>query len=99
MVLTESQKAVLKYVKEHQPCKAMDIIANAKIRHSAVYNFLKTDYFTKSERMMGGSNSPKGGGFYYLYSINDDRKDPVLCNTIKPILIKHHPIMQALYSL
>ena len=99
MMLTNSQKAVLEYVKNNQPCRALEIMEHTKIRHSALYNFLKTDYFNKSEKLRGGSNSPKGGGFYHLYTINEDRKDPVFCSRIKPIFIKHHPIMQALYSL
>lgn len=99
MVLSERQKAVLEYVRKNQPCRALDIIAKSRIRHSAVYNFLRTDYFIRSEKIYGGSGSPKGGGFYYLYSINEDRKDPVFCDRIKPIFIKHHPIMQAFYSL
>lgn len=99
MVLTESQKAVLGFVKQNQPCKAMDVMKATKARHSAVYNFLKTDYFTRSEKISGGSNNPKGGGFYYLYSINEDRKDPVVCDRIRPINIKHHPITQALFGL
>lgn len=99
MVLRNSQKTILEYVKNNQPCRAIDIIANAKIRHSAVYNFLKTDYFIKSEKIKGGCGSPKGGGFYYLYSVNKARKDPVVCDRIRPMRITHHPIMQAFYSL
>lgn len=99
MVLSENQKAVLNYVRHNQPCKAMDIMRDCHVRHSAVYNFLKTDYFTRSEKMRGGSTNPKGGGFYYLYSINEDRKDPIVCDRIRPINIQHHPITQALFGL
>jgi len=99
MILSDAQRLALKYVKENQPCKAMDIMRGTRMRHSALYNFLKTDYFIRSERIYGGSGSPKGGGFHYLYSINEDRKDPIICDRMKPIRITHHPIMRAMYGL
>ena len=99
MILSQAQGLALNYVKQNQPCRAMDIMRSTNIRHSALYNFLKSDYFIRSERIYGGSGSHKGGGFHYLYSINEDRKDPIICNTIKPIRIYQHPIMRAMYGL
>lgn len=99
MLLNQNQKAVLDYVRQNQPCKAMEVMKATKSRHSAVYNFLKTDYFIRSEKIKGGGGGAKGGGFYYLYSINEDRKDPIICDRMRPINIKHHPITQALFGL
>ena len=99
MILSEAKKLALQYVKDNQPCKAMDIMRGTRMRHSALYKFLKSDYFTRSERIYGGSGSSKGGGFYHLYSINEDRKDQIICDRIRPIRISHHPIMQAMYGL
>lgn len=92
------EKLILDYVRENQPCKATEIMSGTKVKHSSLYKFLKSDHLIK-ERVLGGSGSPKGGGFYYLYSINKYRKDPSPCDRIKPIRISHHPIMQAMYSL
>lgn len=99
MVLTEMQKAIIDFVRLNQPCKAMDIIQSTKSRHSSTYKFLKSDYFIRSNKFKGGSKNPKGGGFYYLYSLNEDRKDSIVCDRIRPINIKHHPITQALFGL
>lgn len=99
MILSEQQKSILDYVKKNQPCRTLEIINNTRVKQSALYEFLKSDYFIKSQKINGGSGSHKGGGFYYLYSINEDKKDRIVFCTMKPIRISHHPIMRAFYGL
>ena len=76
-MLNNTQLTMINFVRKHPNCRSLDIVQGTSLKKCAVYKFLKTEYFLRSERI-NGSNTAKGGGFYFTYTVNEPATQSVV---------------------
>lgn len=104
-MLSHDQIRMIDFVRKNPNCRAIEIISGTRFKHSRVYKFLKTEFFFRSNKIVGG-NTGKGGGFYYTYLVNEDAVDGICriikCgipkNKTKKINVARDPITSALFG-
>lgn len=76
-MFNSAQLAMINFVRQHPNCKAMEIVVGTSLNKSAIYKFLKSEYFLRSEKI-NGSNTGKGGGFYFTYTVNESATQSIV---------------------